>query len=148
MIGCFTFRTDISSISVHLARSANVYLVPDVAKAKLCKIWSVVMTGGGIISPEYLKSLGKEGPSIWYLPAMRTERCIWVSDAFKAAHSQLLGVLVHNLSTLIGNKWVVVHDRQRFIERVRTNPKNTSRFIALLTTPERDATQQVLCAII
>ena len=116
---------------------ANVFVVDDVSALGQRARWCLAVGGGVAATKEYIMSGVKTGNALSFKSAAGSARFIHITDAFRAAHPVLAGIVD---SKMPGSKWRAV-DRDSLLERVaRGRADDLNKNIVLLVAAEqRDA---------
>lgn len=76
-----------------------VFVVRDLGEPPQEVLWNAVLVGGAICLDSFLET--GSGPCRAFKPALETQRIVWMTDAFIAAHGGFAHILVSRTGFLI-----------------------------------------------
>jgi hypothetical protein len=141
-----SIERDVPAVSAALQRrgatitgdrlQASAFIVDDLSANNMRARWMAALTGGCLVSKAFV--LHGFGPFIVYKTAVAYPRCLFMTDAFKAAHpelSQVVAVACRRPSA----KWRVLASRDIFLQQQQRNRSGPQSITALVTKAELEA---------
>ena len=110
-----------------------------------------MIQGAWVFSAEYI--MHGKGPAIKFAAAKHVNRQIWISDAARAKHAEIVAIIEEVAHRTTGSKWtILICDAPKFIERYQKAVKQHKNYnvIGLVTSKEkkkdrhRDRLSQIL----
>lgn len=96
---------------------ADLLVVADISEISLEVHWSAMLKGSGICTIELIRSHGKRGPVLTYIPAVSVTRTCWASLGFRTAYPMLWKVLSIVVSSP-SSKWRMAKSQATFLEQI------------------------------
>ena len=115
----------------------DVCVVPDVAEVHPAVKLAACLQGTMIGNPVFFATGGKQGCAVTFLPAIRTQRFIYMSYDFKVQHPQCSAVLTRVLQGSRLCKWKQLDTLASWLEHQIAAPKKASLYWALLGDSEK-----------
>ena len=121
---------------------ADLFVQEDLQAISQRTRWCCMLGGHSVCTISYIKTQGREGGLVTYKAATSIKRFVWISDGFKAAHTELYPIILAKFSA-DGSKWTTVLTRQQFIEKARKSrtaghPCEVMGFVAVAEKTEPD----------
>ncbi len=131
-------------LSFHMRRAAppdnfNVLVVADLGTVRLVDKCTAMLNGARIVTSEFFTSGGARGPSVAYTSPLHLQKSIFVSDAFRAAHANVVHAIETCMARSRGNNWVLLPSFLAWLTATVHNTKNAAKFLALVTPEEKNA---------
>ncbi len=120
------------------SHDVDIYVVADVSNPGNTETTQASLQGSMIVSPTFFETGGTIGSCLSYISPLHIEKRIFMSHNFCTLHQPCAAAFDRAIADC-ATKWVQMDTLADWLRSQIANPKNGSRFLALLTQAEKEA---------
>lgn len=122
---------------------ANICIVEDIDTVAKEVTWAMVLRGGSVVQPRYLRTISAgggsaPGPCITFAAARCIKRRYWLSNGFKREHPVISTIIT---KCTLGH-WGLLGSSREWLQRVADRPRQQMANLGFLTAAESAAVSQ------
>ena len=116
----------------------DVFAVRDLGKIDIVRKAIAVFNGSAMCTASFLLNGGTDGAMVKFQCAVTIEKYVYISPRARTANPAFVRCLEHFMS-LPGSRWNKLRTMTEWYAKTRHQPKNASRYIAIVTQEEKNS---------